>query len=141
VPFVAPEEHRDGDLLLRPWRPGDGEEVNRATVASYEHLRRFMAWPSPDTTVEDSEGYVRQCRARWLLGEQWDVGVWRDGRLVAGSGFMSGNLASARVAEKCGFQLEGRLRENGPAASGGGRQTTLLFGLVRSDPRPWRTGG
>jgi ribosomal-protein-serine acetyltransferase len=53
----------------------------------------------------------------------------------------SGNLASARVAEKCGFQLEGRLRENGPAASGGGHQTTLLFGLVRSDPRPWRTGG
>jgi hypothetical protein len=56
VPFFAPEEHRDGDLLLRPWQPGDGEELNRATVASYEHLRRFMEWPSPDTTVEDSEG-------------------------------------------------------------------------------------
>jgi ribosomal-protein-serine acetyltransferase len=193
VPFYAPEEHRAGELLLRPWRPGDGEEVNKATVASYEHLRRFMAWPSPDATVEDSEGYVRQSRARWLLGEQWDVGVWRGGRLVAGSGFMirgrplehgvgeigmwvradeagrglgtrvlramvdwadadwpfhkltwhceSGNLASARVAEKCGFQLEGRLRENGPNASGGDRQTTLLFGLIRSDPRPWRPGG
>jgi RimJ/RimL family protein N-acetyltransferase len=30
----------------------------------------------------------------------------------------SRNLASARVAEKCGFQLEGRLREHGPAVSG-----------------------
>jgi ribosomal-protein-serine acetyltransferase len=191
--FFPPEEHRDGELLLRAWRPGDGEELNRATVASYEHLRRFMPWASPDSTVADSEGYVRQSRARWLLGEHWDVGVWRGGRLAGGSGFMlrgrplehgvaeigmwvradeagrglgtrvlramvdwadadwpfhkltwnceSDNLASARVAEKCGFQLEGRLRENGPAASGGGRQTTLAFGLLGSDPRPWRPAG
>jgi hypothetical protein len=34
VPFLAPEEHRQGDLLLRGWRPGDGEELNRATVSS-----------------------------------------------------------------------------------------------------------
>jgi ribosomal-protein-serine acetyltransferase len=174
VPFIAPEEHRDGELLLRSFRPGDGDELNRATVASYEHLRRFMTWARPDTGVEDSEGFARQSRARWLLGEEWSVGVWRGERLVAGSGFMlrgrpldhgtgeiglwvrvdeagrglgtrvlkamvdwadagwpfhkltwrcdSRNLASARVAEKCGFQLEGRLREHGPAASGPGRR-------------------
>ena len=191
--FFAPEEYRDGDLLLRPFRPGDGEELNRATTESYEHLRRFMLWPRPDTTVEDSEGYARQSRARWLLGEEWSVGVWRGGRLVAGTGFLlrgrpleqgtgeigmwvrvdeagrglgtrllramvdwadadwpfakltwhcdSRNLASARVAEKCGFQLEGRLREHTPAASGPDRATTLLYGLLRSDPRPWRSGG
>jgi ribosomal-protein-serine acetyltransferase len=192
VAFFAPEEHRDGDLLLRTWRPGDGEELNRAIVESYAHLRRFMIWPRPDSTVDDSEGYVRQSRARWLLGEDWAVGVWRGERLVGGSGFMlrgrplehgtgeigmwvradeagrglgtrllramvdwadadwpfhkltwlcdSRNLASARVAEKCGFQLEGRLREHGPDAAGAGRETTLVFGLLRSDPRPWRPG-
>ena len=47
-----------------------------------------MEWPSRSATIEDSEGYVRQSRARWLLGEQWEVGVWRGRRLVAGSGFM-----------------------------------------------------
>jgi ribosomal-protein-serine acetyltransferase len=192
VPFFAPEERRDGDLLLRSWRPGDGEELHRAVVESYAHLRRFMAWPRPDRTVEDSEGYARQSRARWLLGEDWAVGVWRGQRLVGGSGFMlrgrpledgtgeigmwvradeagrglgtrllramvdwadadwpfhkltwlcdSRNLASARVAEKCGFQLEGRLRAHLPAAAGSGRRTTLLFGLLRDDPRPWRSG-
>jgi RimJ/RimL family protein N-acetyltransferase len=192
VPFFAPEEHREGDLLLRTWRPGDGGELNRATVSSYEHLQEFMEWARPDTSVEDSEGYVRHSRARWLLGEEWNLGVWRGERLVAGSGFMlrgqpldhgtveigmwvradeagrglgtrvlramvdwadadwpvhkltwhcdSRNLASARVAEKCGFQLEGRLREHVPAAAGGGRRSTLLFGLVRADPRPWRSG-
>lgn len=68
--FFAPEEHRQEDLLLRSWRPGDGEELNRATVSSFEHLRKFMDWARPDTSVEDSEGYVRQSRARWLLGEE-----------------------------------------------------------------------
>ena len=192
MPFFAPEEHRTGDLLLRSWRPGDGEELNRATVASYEHLREFMEWARPDTSIEDSEGYVRQSRARWLLGEEWGLGVWRGERVVGGSGFMlrgqplehgtveigmwvraeeagrglgtrvlralvdwadadwpihkltwhcdSRNLASARVAEKCGFQLEGRLREHVPDDAGIGRRTTLLFGLLRSDPRPWRAG-
>jgi hypothetical protein len=42
VLFFAPEEHRQEDLLLRSWRPGDGEELNRATVSSFEHLREFM---------------------------------------------------------------------------------------------------
>lgn len=190
--FAAPEEYRDGELLIRGLRPGDGAELNRTTVSSYEHLREFMEWARPDTTVEDSEGYVGLSRARWLAGEEWGLGVWRGERLVAGCGFMlrgqpldhgtveigmwvredeagrglgtrvlralvdwadadwpihkltwqcdSRNLASARVAEKCGFQLEGRLREHVPAVAGGGRRTTLLFGLVRSDPRPWRSG-
>jgi hypothetical protein len=31
VPFIAPEEWRDGELLLRSFRPGDGAELNRAT--------------------------------------------------------------------------------------------------------------
>jgi RimJ/RimL family protein N-acetyltransferase len=191
VPFFAPEEHRAGDLLLRSWRPGDGQELNRATVSSYEHLREFMAWARPDTSVEESEGYARQSRARWLLGEEWSLGVWRGDRLVAGSGFMlrgqpledgtveigmwvrvdeagrglgtrvlramvdwadadwpihkltwqcdSRNLASARVAEKCGFQLEGHLRAHVPSVTGGERRSTLLFGLVGGDPRPWRS--
>jgi ribosomal-protein-serine acetyltransferase len=191
VPFFAPEEHHAGDLLLRSWRPGDGQELNRATVSSYEHLREFMAWARPDTSVEDSEGYARQSRARWLLGEEWSLGVWRGDRLVAGSGFMlrgqplehgtveigmwvradeagrglgtrvlramvdwadadwpihkltwqcdSRNLASARVAEKCGFQLEGHLRAHVPSVTGGERRSTLLFGLVGGDPRPWRS--
>jgi ribosomal-protein-serine acetyltransferase len=192
VPFVAPEEHRDGELLLRSYLPGDGAELHRATQASHQHLRPWMPWASAETTPEDSEGFVRQARARWLLGEDWAVSVWRGERLVASSGFMlrgrplehgtseigmwvradeagrglgtrllramvdwadaawpfqkltwhcdSRNLASARVAEKCGFQLEGRLREHAPATTGDYRATTLVFGLLGSDPRPWRAG-
>ena len=193
MPFTAPEAWRQGDLLLRSFRPGDGPELNRATQSSFEHLRPWMAWASPDTTVEDSEAFAREGFARWLLGEEFGVAVWRDERLVAATGFhLRGgrrlddataeigmwvradeagkglgtrllqamvdwadaawpwrrlvwtcdgrNLASARVAEKCGFQLEGRLRE--PVAGDPlQRETTLVYGLLAADPRPWRGGG
>jgi RimJ/RimL family protein N-acetyltransferase len=191
VPFTAPEEWRDGELLLRSYLPGDGAELNRATQSSQQHLRPWMPWASPDTTVEDSETFVRKSRARWLLGEEWGISVWRGGRLVASSGFMlrgrpledgtaeigmwvradeagkglgtrvlramvdwadaawpfrklswlceSRNRASARVAENCGFQLEGRLREHGPSARDPAfRDTVLAYGLLPTDPRPWR---
>ena len=104
--FVAPEAWRDGELLLRGYRPGDGAELNRATQSSLEHLRPWMAWASPDTTPEDSEGFVRQSLARWLLAEDFGVGVCRGEHLPAA---------------------------DDPTR----RETRLVYGLLRSDPRPW----
>ncbi|MBY5162611.1 GNAT family N-acetyltransferase [Salsipaludibacter albus] len=54
------------------------------------------------------------------------------------------NIASARVAQKAGFTLEGSLRGPGPSGDGVGRDATLVFGLNRGDPhssgRPGATG-
>lgn len=44
------------------------------------------------------------------------------------------NLASQRVAEKLGFQREGRLRHG--CRSGGAAYDCFLFGLLATDPRP-----
>ncbi len=193
--FQAPDERRAGDLLLRSYRPGDGPELNRATVSSYRHLRRFMPWARADTTDEHGEETARRFRAAWLLGErEWVVGTWRGAKLAAGTGFHlhgrpldegvadvgmwvradeagrglgtrvleamvdwadgawpfyrltwgcdARNVASARVAEKCGFVLEGRLREDAPEhLDPAHRRDTLLFGLLPADPRPWRHRG
>jgi RimJ/RimL family protein N-acetyltransferase len=194
VGFQAPDEHRAGDLLLRSYQPGDGPELNRAVVSSYAHLRRFMPWARPDTSEQESEELARRFRAQWLLGENWVTGVWRDARLVGGSGFHlrdrpledgvadigmwvradeagrglgtrvlqamvdwadaawpfyrltwscdARNAASARVAQKCGFVAEGRLREDaGDHLDAAFRRDTLLFGLLPADPRPWRRPG
>lgn len=46
-----------------------------------------------------------------------------------------GNTASRRIAEKCGFQLEGTVR--GAFFNGGRNEDVLLYGLLRDDPRPW----
>jgi len=45
------------------------------------------------------------------------------------------NEASLRIAEKCGFTLEGTAR--GAFFNGGRNQDVLVFSLLRTDPRPW----
>jgi RimJ/RimL family protein N-acetyltransferase len=45
------------------------------------------------------------------------------------------NAASRRIAEKCGFTLEGTAR--GAMYNGGRNQDLLIYSLLRSDPRPW----
>jgi RimJ/RimL family protein N-acetyltransferase len=47
------------------------------------------------------------------------------------------NAASRRVAEKCGFVLEGTAR--GAFYNNGQPNDVLIYSLVRSDPRPWHT--
>ena len=49
------------------------------------------------------------------------------------------NAASRRIAEKCGFQLEGTAR--GAFFNGGRNQDVLIYSLLRDDPRPWHDGG
>ena len=46
-----------------------------------------------------------------------------------------GNGASRRIAEKCGFTLEGTVR--GAFFNDGRNQDVLLYSLLRTDPRPW----
>ena len=46
------------------------------------------------------------------------------------------NAASRRIAEKCGFVLEGTAR--GAFFNDGRNQDVLLYSLLRTDPRPWR---
>ena len=45
------------------------------------------------------------------------------------------NGASRRIAEKCGFVLEGTVR--GAFFNGGRNHDVLLYSLLRTDPRPW----
>jgi [ribosomal protein S5]-alanine N-acetyltransferase len=47
------------------------------------------------------------------------------------------NAASRRIAEKCGFQLEGTAR--GAFFNDGRSQDVLIYSLLRDDPRPWRS--
>ena len=48
------------------------------------------------------------------------------------------NAASRRIAEKCGFTLEGTAR--GAFFNDGRNQDVLLYSLLRTDPRPWHSG-
>ena len=45
------------------------------------------------------------------------------------------NVASARIAQKCGFTLEGTMR--GAFFNAGESHDVLMYSLLRTDPRPW----
>ena len=45
------------------------------------------------------------------------------------------NAASRRIAEKCGFQLEGTAR--GAFFNAGRNQDVVIYSLLQTDPRPW----
>jgi ribosomal-protein-alanine N-acetyltransferase len=47
------------------------------------------------------------------------------------------NDASRRIADKCGFVLEGTAR--GAFFNGGRNHDVLVYSLLRDDPRPWRS--
>ena len=49
------------------------------------------------------------------------------------------NAPSQRIAEKCGFQLEGTAR--GALFTGGRSVDVLMYALLRDDPRPWHKSG
>ena len=87
--FVAPEQRVAEGFVLRCYRPGDGPKLCSAATASYEHLKTFMDWARPDQTEEESEQLARRFRAKWLLAEDFVIGIWApdDAELLGGCGF------------------------------------------------------
>lgn len=73
-------------LILRPPQPGDGAELNRAIVESFEDLNKWMPWARERPSVEASEEHVRRASAKWILREDLLVLVFdRETGLLAGS--------------------------------------------------------
>jgi ribosomal-protein-serine acetyltransferase len=97
--FMAPERHEADGFVLRSYEVGDGALLYEAARESYEQLRPWMPWAKQEQTVEESEALVRGFRGRYLLGEDFTLGVFSpDGRrLLGGSGFhlREGPLSSA----------------------------------------------
>src|SRR5688572_28614389 len=162
--FLAPLEYQTGELTLRVYRPGDGAALSKAVEESYEHLKPWMPWATEHQPVEESEAKIRGFAARYLLNEDYCMGIWKGEDLLGGTGYhlrvgrpgsrnaeiglwihgslagqgvgtqvcraMLGwgfgewgwqrlawrcdtrNVASARVAEKCGMILEGTMRQD-----------------------------
>ncbi|NTV64193.1 MAG: GNAT family N-acetyltransferase [Oscillochloris sp.] len=87
IPFLAPIEYRCDDLIIRAYRPGDGAALQRAVLASYEHLRPWMLWAKQEQSLEESEAICRRFVGRYYLGEEFTLGVWQGDELVGGTGY------------------------------------------------------
>lgn len=61
IPITTPR------LVLRPPQVGDGIAVNEAILESFDVLSQFMPWAKEKPSVDDSEEFVRQAAANWIL--------------------------------------------------------------------------
>src|SRR3990167_10876085 len=59
-------------LLIRPPQMGDGEIINAAIVESYDELKLTMPWAQTCPSVEETELYIRQAVANWILKKNED---------------------------------------------------------------------
>jgi RimJ/RimL family protein N-acetyltransferase len=87
TPFLAPAAHSAGDITIRAYRPGDGPALQRAVVASYEHLRPWMTWARAEQSVAESEAICRTFAGHYLLNEGFTQGIWLGDELAGGTGF------------------------------------------------------
>jgi len=61
MPIMTPR------LVLRPPRVGDGVIVNAAVLESFDQLHPFMPWARKKQSPEETEEFVRQAAANWIL--------------------------------------------------------------------------
>ena len=173
-------------VVIRPYRESDAQALMEAVSESREHIRPWLPFADAYQTVEETQDWIIQQQAKFLLREDMTLGFWDKAshKLLGGIGlhirnwkarsFETGywlrvsatghgyvteavkllteylfthlaanrvaircdarNTHSAAVAQRLGFVLEGRLRNEGVDPSGGLRDT-LVFALIPSDKR------
>ena len=83
-----PETIEGEQILIRPWRAGDGAALFTEVAACRDHLRRYLPWVHFHSLADDSEEFVRKASAQWITRENLMVGIWHreTGELLGGSG-------------------------------------------------------
>jgi RimJ/RimL family protein N-acetyltransferase len=132
--LIAPDRTDTAEYTLRSYEPGEGLMLSQAICSSYEHLRTFMPWASPDYSVEEAERFCRTSLARYLLAEDFTLGIFSpDGRrLLGGTGYhlREGGLSTHNAEIGMWIRAD---------AAGRGLGTRVLVTLLRwgFDDWPW----
>lgn len=66
-----PDSMQTARLSIEVTKPGDGTEINRAILESFEALHQWIPWARKKPTAEESEISARQAYARWILREEF----------------------------------------------------------------------
>ncbi len=128
--LLAPLEYAFDDLLIRAYRVGDGQALQTAVVASYAHLRPWMTWAQPEQSVEESERTCRRFAGRYLLGEEFTLGIWHGPTLVGGTGYRVYTRADDYYSAEVGMWIAA-------AYAGQGLGTRVLHALLTWGFRAW----
>lgn len=83
-----PEELSGERVLLRPYRAGDGMALWEAVEESRKQLQPWRPWENSDVSPDETEAYVRQEVAKWILREYLSMSLWEKetGKYLGGVG-------------------------------------------------------
>ncbi len=70
------EELRGERVVVRPYRENDAQSVYEAIGESRDHLRPWMPFADAHQSVEESRDWIIHVMAKWLLREEFVVGIW-----------------------------------------------------------------
>jgi RimJ/RimL family protein N-acetyltransferase len=60
-----------GDVFLRPYRPGEEEEVYAAILESLEALSERMPWCHPGYSIEETRAWIEHCGVARARGSEF----------------------------------------------------------------------
>ncbi|MDE2048731.1 MAG: GNAT family N-acetyltransferase [Betaproteobacteria bacterium] len=83
-----PDSLLGSDVILRPYRAGDGAEFFRTLDRDRADILQWVPWGGRYNTADEAEDYVRRMHAKWVTREALILGIWhRDGTYLGGTGF------------------------------------------------------
>lgn len=87
------EELRGERVLIRPYTPEDAQALMEAVAESREHIRPWLPFADRHQTIEESLDWITQMKAKWLLHEDMNCGIWElgTGRFLGGVGLHTRN--------------------------------------------------
>jgi RimJ/RimL family protein N-acetyltransferase len=130
LPFIAPEEFRRGDLVVRAYRESDAMAMRDAVNASYEHLKPWMPWATENQTQEDTRQLIRKFIANRLLNVDFTMGIFWGDEYAGGTGF---HLRGASVESGSG-EVGMWIRQE---CAGVGLGTRVLEAMLEWGFRDW----
>lgn len=88
-----------GQVLLRPYRSDDADDLYAAARESIAEVSPWMKWCHPDYAIEESTTWIEQCAERWREGTEYNfvIADSKDGSFLGGCGLNNLNL-SDRIA-------------------------------------------
>ena len=132
----------DTIAMLREWM-GRGDDINWviAETADGPALGRVSIYPRDKNNVWEAACMIAPAaRGRNLAVRALALALEEGFETLGARRIMADidpdNHASIRVFERLGFVLEGRLRGEWDVHIG--IRDSLIYGLLRDDPRPWR---
>jgi len=128
--FVAPTSFSSDGMTVRAYQPGDGPELCVATISSYEHLRPWMVWATAEDSVEAAEVRSRRFAARYLLNEEFVLGIWVGDQLAGGTGFHLRNEPLTLQSAEIGMWIRG-------SYAGQGLGTRVLHAMLKWGFEDW----